>query len=52
VLVPSARIVERLSGPVSMPASEAGVVVTERGAADLRGTDASERRARLARVMS
>ena len=52
ILIPSSRIVERLSGPVSMPASEAGVVVTEHGAADLRGCDAAERRRRLERVMS
>ena len=52
VLVPSSRIVDRLTGPVSMPAAEAGVVVTERGAADLRGCDAAARSARLRAVMS
>jgi len=52
ILLPSSRIVERLSGPVSTPASEAGVVVTERGAADLRGCDAEERERRLRAVMS
>jgi acyl-CoA hydrolase len=52
LLVPSSRIVERLSGPVSMPAAEAGVVVTEQGAADLRGSDLATRRKRLAAVMS
>jgi acyl-CoA hydrolase len=52
LLVPSSRIVERLSGPVSMPATEAGVVVTERGAADLRGCDARMRERRLRAVMS
>ena len=52
ILIPSSRIVEQLSGPVSMPASEAGVVVTERGAADLRGCDAVRRRERLRAVMS
>src|SRR6185503_20130601 len=33
--LPAARIVERLSGPTSVPRSEAGIVVTEHGAADL-----------------
>ena len=43
VLVPAKRIVERLSGPVSVPRSEAGIIVTERGAADLRGRSLKER---------
>ncbi len=46
-VVPSSRIVERLEGPVSVPRSEAGVVVTEKGAADLRGCGLAERRRRL-----
>ena len=46
-LLPSSRIVERLSGPVSVPRSEAGVVVTEKGAADLRGCGLRERERRL-----
>jgi len=50
VLIPASRIVTELSGPVSMPASEAGVVVTEHGAADLRGCGADERRRRLLAV--
>lgn len=50
MLLPSARIVERLSGPVSTPRSEAGVVVTERGAADLRGCSLRERERRLLKV--
>ena len=45
--IPSSRIVERLSGPVSVPRSEAGVIVTEKGAADLRGCDLRERERRL-----
>ena len=49
-LVPAARIVERLSGPVSVPRSEAGVIVTEKGAADLRGCSLRERQRRLARI--
>ena len=45
--LPATRIVERLSGPVSVPRSEAGVIVTERGAADLRGCGLRERERRL-----
>ncbi|MCU1647670.1 MAG: acetyl-CoA hydrolase [Nocardia sp.] len=41
------RIVDRLSGPVSTARSDAGVIVTEYGVADLRGTTLSERRERL-----
>lgn len=47
VAVLSSRIVEKLSGPVSVPRSEAGVIVTERGAADLRGCSLREREQRL-----
>jgi acyl-CoA hydrolase len=47
VVLPAKRIVERLSGPVSTPRSEAGVIVTERGAADLRGCTLRERERRL-----
>lgn len=47
MLLPAARIVETLSGPVSTPRGEAGVVVTERGAADLRGCSLKERERRL-----
>jgi acyl-CoA hydrolase len=47
VLVPAARIVEKISGPVSVPRSEAAVVVTERGAADLRGCTLRDRERRL-----
>ncbi len=43
----AARIVEKLSGPVSVPRSEAGLVVTERGVADLRGCTLAERERRL-----
>jgi acyl-CoA hydrolase len=46
-VLPAARIVEKLSGPVSVPRSEAGVIVTERGAADLRGCSLGERARRL-----
>jgi len=45
--LPASRVVERLSGPVSVPRSEAGVFVTERGAADLRGCTLSERERRM-----
>lgn len=47
MLLPAARIVEKLQGPVATPRSEAGVIVTERGAADLRGCTLRERVARL-----
>lgn len=41
------RIVAQLSGPVATPRSEAGVIVTERGAADLRGCTLAERAHRM-----
>jgi acetyl-CoA hydrolase len=47
VLLPAKRIVQRVSGPISVPRSEAGIVVTERGAADLRGCSLRERQRRL-----
>jgi acyl-CoA hydrolase len=47
MLLPAARIVEKLQGPVATPRSEAGVIVTERGAADLRGCTLREREAQL-----
>ena len=50
VLIPAARLVARLSGPVST--SDAGVVVTEHGAADLRGCDRDERARRLRAIAS
>ena len=43
----ASRIVSRLSGPVSTPRSEAGVFVTEYGAADLRGVPLHARVARM-----
>ncbi|HEU4351218.1 MAG TPA: acetyl-CoA hydrolase/transferase C-terminal domain-containing protein [Burkholderiales bacterium] len=46
-VLPGSRIVDNLSGPVSVPRSEAGVVVTEHGAADLRGCSLRERKRRL-----
>lgn len=46
-VLPARRVVERLSGPVSVPRSEAGVIVTEKGAADLRGCSLAERERRL-----
>jgi len=46
-VIPSSRIVERLDGPVSIPRSEAGVIVTEKGAADLRGCSLREREQRM-----
>ena len=50
LVLPAARIVETLSGPVSTPRSEAGVIVTERGAADLRGCTLSERMRRMLHI--
>jgi acyl-CoA hydrolase len=47
IVIPSSRIVENLSGPVATPRSEAGVIVTEKGAADLRGCTLRERERRL-----
>ena len=47
LVLPAARIVKTLSGPVSTPRSEAGVIVTERGAADLRGCTLNERMKRM-----
>ena len=41
------RIVARLSGPVSTPRSDAGLIVTEHGVADLRGQTLSRRVRRL-----
>ncbi|RVO73542.1 acetyl-CoA hydrolase/transferase family protein [Sinorhizobium medicae] len=41
------RIVPTLSGPVSVPRSDACVVVTEHGIADMRGLSLRERSARL-----
>jgi len=45
-------LVERLSAPVSTVGHDVDVVVTERGAADLRGLDRSERGAALRRLWS
>jgi len=39
----ASRIVARLSGPVSTPRSDAGVIVTEHGIADLRGLPLRQR---------
>ena len=56
IVLPSAvgtkvsRIVTRISGPVATPRSEAGVVVTEHGAADLRGCTLRERAKRMLQV--
>jgi acetyl-CoA hydrolase len=51
MLLPSSRIVQKLQGPVATPRSEAGVIVTERGAADLRGKTLKQRE-RLLRDLS
>jgi len=47
IVLPASRVVERLSGPVSVPRSEAGVFVTELGVADLRGCTLAERERRM-----
>lgn len=41
------RVVTRLSGPVSTPRADAGLIVTEYGVADLRGCDLLERARRM-----
>ena len=43
----ASRIVSTLSGPVSTPRSDAGIIATEYGIADLRGQMLSERRRRM-----
>jgi len=43
----ASRIVAKLSGPVSTPRSDAGIIVTEYGVADLRGAPLSERARRM-----
>jgi acetyl-CoA hydrolase len=50
IALPASRIVERLAGPVSVPRSEAGIFVTEHGAADLRGCTLAERERRMRRI--
>ena len=52
LVLPAARVVRTLSGPVSTPRSEAGIIVTERGAADLRGCTLNERRKRMRGIAS
>jgi acetyl-CoA hydrolase len=52
LLLPAARIVKALCGPVSTPRSEAGIIITERGAADLRGCSLRERTRRLSAISS
>jgi acetyl-CoA hydrolase len=43
----ASRIVAGLSGPVSTPRSDAGIIITEHGVADLRGLTLSQRIARM-----
>jgi acyl-CoA hydrolase len=43
----ASRIVAKLSGPVSTPRSDVGIIVTEYGVADLRGLPLSERAQRM-----
>ena len=44
------RLVERLSGPVSTPRVDAGIIVTEYGVADLRGCSLRERARRMTSI--
>jgi len=44
------RIVATLSGPVTVPRSDAGVIVTEFGVAELRGCSLAERARRMVRI--
>ncbi|MTD54341.1 acetyl-CoA hydrolase [Amycolatopsis sp. RM579] len=44
---PVSRVVAKLTGPVSTPRSDAGVVVTEHGIADLRGLSLRQRAERM-----
>jgi acyl-CoA hydrolase len=44
---PASRIVASLSGPASIARSDAGLVVTEHGVADLRGQPLRERQRRM-----
>ena len=50
IALPGSRVVQRLSGPVSVPRSEAGVFVTEHGVADLRGCTLAERERRMKKI--
>jgi acyl-CoA hydrolase len=50
IALPAARVVQKLSGPVSVPRSEAGIFVTEHGAADLRGCTLRERERRMIKI--
>jgi len=50
VVLPASRVVEKLSGPASLPRSEAALFVTEHGAADLRGCSLAERERRMRRI--
>jgi acyl-CoA hydrolase len=43
----ASRIVARLAGPASVSRSDAGLIVTEHGVADLRGQSLAERRRRM-----
>jgi acyl-CoA hydrolase len=57
VALPAARqgrpaLVARLSGPVTTPGHDVDVLVTERGAADLRGLDRAERAAAIRELWS
>jgi acetyl-CoA hydrolase len=44
---PASRVVVQITGPVSKPRSDAGVVITEHGIADLRGLTLADRAERM-----
>lgn len=46
----ASRIVARLSGPVTVPRSDADVIVTEFGVAELKGCSLAERARRMVRI--
>lgn len=50
IAIPSERIVETLSGPVTTARADAGIIVTEHGIADLRGQSLRGRRSRLSAI--
>ncbi|MBY0338849.1 MAG: 4-hydroxybutyrate CoA-transferase [Acetobacteraceae bacterium] len=47
IALPADRIVARLNGPVTTPRADVDIIVTERGAADLRGCGLGERMRRI-----
>lgn len=50
IALPASRIIARLRGPVTTPRADVDIVVTEHGAADLRGATLAERTHRIIAV--